>query len=335
MRVNREEFLRALESVSAGLSSKEAVEQSTCYVFKDGRITTFNDEVFCSAETPIKKVGVAVPAKPLVDLLRKLVEDEVEVKVEGSEFLVRGKRRRAGIRMESEITLPIDSVEKPEDWQELNPEFCEALDVVSRCASSDESNFVMTCVHVCSEHIEASDNFQVVRWPIEVGVESPCLIRAVSAKGLVGLGVSEMAETESWIHFRNPSGLVYGCRRWKEDYPKFDGVLDVDGSKAVLPSGLAEAVEKAGIFSEDGAIDTSIRVELQKGKLRLRGEGASGWYEERKTITYDGQSLSFLIAPKVLVELTKRSNECVIAPGRLKMNAGKFVYVACLGQVDK
>ncbi len=331
MQVNRNKLIQCLDAVSPGLSAKDIIEQSSCYVFSDGRVMTFNDEVTCSIKSPLGKIEGAIPAKPLFDLLSKLTEDEIGVSVENKELRVSAKRRRAGITMETEILLPVKDVEVPadDDWKKLPSDFCDAIGIVHGCASKDESNFSLVCVHVHPDHVEACDNFQLARWPLTTGVESPSLVRASSIKHVAGLGVTELAETEAWLHFRNPMGLVISCRRCKEDFVELDKILKVSGVKAILPKDLAEVVEKAGIF-RDEQNEGSVKVDLRPGRLRLRGESATGWYEERKQITYDGEPMTFTVSPEVLVEVIKQSRECEIAEGRLKVDTGKFVWVACL-----
>ena len=93
-------------------------------------------------------------------------------------------------------------------------------------------------------------------------------------------------------------------------------------------------VGKAEVFSADSIENNQVKIELKKDKLRIRGEGASGWYQETKALKYEGRPLAFLISPRLLTEITQRTNECIIAPGRLKIDAGKFVYVACLNEVE-
>jgi hypothetical protein len=72
--VNREQFIKELESVQAGLSVRAATEQSNCFVFSDGVVRTFNDEIACEQKTSLKITG-AVIADPLISLLRKLPEE--------------------------------------------------------------------------------------------------------------------------------------------------------------------------------------------------------------------------------------------------------------------
>lgn len=335
MRHDRDTLLRRLEAVAPGLAVREAVEQSSCFVFKDGRVVTFNDEIACSIECDIGFEG-AVAAKPLIELLGKMVETVIDISVaeNGAEVIIKGKRRRAGITIEAAITLPISVVEAPSKWADVDPEFADAISVVQQCASKDQNKFHLTCIHITPDLVEACDNFQIARYPVSTGLAAECLVKKDSLKHIVGLGMTEVSETKTWLHFRNPSGLVLSVRREKLDFEDLDSILDMKGTHTTLPGGLAEAIEKAQIFSGENSENNVVIVELRTGQLRLRGEGASGWYEERKDVKWEGEPLSFNIAPKLLVDITTRTNDCYLTPGRLKIDGGKFVYVTCLGKVE-
>lgn len=333
MRTNREELLKALESVSAGLAQREVIEQSSCFVFQDGRLTTFNDEVLVSAPSPITGVSGAVPARPLLSLLSKLKEDDLDIDAADGQLRVKGTGRRAGIIMESEIALQPDAIEQPQQWRPLPTDFGEAVDVVQACASADDSSFVLTCIHIAPEFLEACDNFQIARFPIKIGLTESCLVRRDSLVPVVGLGMTEIGSTDAWLHFRNSADLRMSCRRWVEEYQDLSEIMEVDGETATLPAGLSEAVGKAEVFSSDNVEANRVLIALKDGKLKIRGEGASGWYEERKKIAYNGPPLSFMISPSLLGQITKLTSECVVSSSRLKIDAGKFQYVAFLGEV--
>jgi len=335
MKVNRESLLRELEAVSSGLAVKEVVEQSSCFVFQGGKVKTFNDEIACSIACDIGIEG-AVAAKPLLELLGKLAEQEIDIsKNDGGELLVKGNRRRAGITCEAEVVLSVAAVEEPSEWNELNPEFVDAVGIVQQCASSDKNRFHLTCIHVSPKFVEACDNFQLARYPLDSGVTNECLVKRDSLQHVVGLGVTQISETKTWLHFQNPAGLVLSVRREVLDYPNLEQILKIDGTPITLPGGLAEAVEKAEIFSAENSENNVVFVELRKNQMRLRGVGASGWYEERRDLKWEGESISFSISPKLLVDITARTNDCFIAPGRLRVDGGKFVYVTCLGAVSE
>lgn len=337
--VNREQLLNELESIRPGLSPKDIIEQSSCYVFKDGKVMTYNDEIACTLDSCLDEIEGAVIAEPLISVLRKIPAETVDIEVDEktSSLLIKAKKRKSGIRMEQMILLPIDNVEKPKKWVTLPDEFSDAVDIVSQCAGHDETEFVLTCIHIHPDHIEACDNYQLSRYTMKTGIKKASLVRASSIKHIIDLGMIEFSESDTWVHFRNAGGLVLSCRRQLEDYMSLDKLLVCEGSLTVIPKGLSVAVECADIFSSENADNNQVTVDLSPkngGQLRITGEGASGWYKEVKKLKYTGPAMKFKIAPKLLAEIGKRHNECVISIDRLKVDGGKFVYVSCLGKAD-
>jgi DNA polymerase III sliding clamp (beta) subunit (PCNA family) len=335
MRINREYLLHKLQQVSPGLASREIVEQSASFVFNEGSIATFNDEVLCIADLECDIVG-AVHAAPLSSLLSKLAEDELDISSNGSELLVKGKRSRSGIRMQKDILLPISSVELPDDssWSDLHGEFVEALTIVEGSASKDDSTFNLTCIHVSPKYLEACDGYQLTRYKLKTGITNECLIKRDAAKSLIGSSVNQVSEGKNWIHFRGKE-IRISFRKWIQDYVDLSQLISARGQKTTLPGGLAEAVDKAEIFSADNSVRNEVTVQIRQGRLRLKGEGGHGWYEERKKIEYTGEPISFMISPKLLTEITKRTNDCEITRGCLRIDAGKFIFVAALGEIEE
>ncbi len=329
MKIKREVLLKKLEAVSAGLAKKALIDQSQCFVFKDGHVHTFNDEIACFVEVKLEVEG-AVSAEPVLNLLRRLKEDEMDVSQDRGELKIKGKGRRAGISMEDEVLLSIEGLEKPGKWKKLPKDFVEAARIVGVCAGTDESQFASTCVHIHPKWIEASDNEQIIRYPIKTGVKKSILVRWTSLKNIVGLGMTKVSLTEDWIHFLNDDGLVLSCRRNEANYPDLKPYLGISGSKVTLPKGLGEAVEKAEVFCGDEIGDSVVKVCLADGKLLLEGRGTTGWYQEKKKVDYDGDPLEFLVAPSLLVELSKHSHECFICDGGMKVETDKFTYVSCI-----
>ena len=331
MKVNREELLKELESVTPGLSLKEVIEQSSCFVFKGGEVATYNDEIACQHSSCLDVVG-AVCALPLLAILRKLGEESIEIGISKGELLIKGRHRKAGIRMEAEVQLPVDAVESPGKWKKLPDDFVDAVSITQECAGKDETQFSMTCIHLHPEWIEACDNFQAIRYTLATGIAIAVLVRRESLKYIVALGMTDFSETETWMHFRNPAGLILSCRRYVEEYPDLTSVLKVSGEQATLPKGLKEAAEKAAIFSVENLNDNMVTLELKQGKLRITGRGSSGWYSEVKKVGYEGEPMSFTISPVLLAELVQHYNTCEISASRLKVDGGKFIYVTALGE---
>ena len=347
MEINRVELLKQLEAVLPGLSAREIIEQSSCFIFKDKTVSTFNDEIACSQKSLLNIEG-AVQAMPLISLLRKLKEEilEIDTNDKKSQLLIKGKRRRAGIPMEQDITLPIDGVDNPKKWKDLPSNFADAIAIVQPCAGSNESQFIMTCIHIHNKWIEACDNHQVARYKIKTDINKPTLVRKESLKHIISADMTKFSETKNWIHFKNSVGLVLSCRHFiistdndneeKESYPTDDitKILKMEGEPLILPKGLKEAVEKAEIFSSENIEGSDVFINLKPGKFKITGKGTSGWFTEIRKSKYKGEPLQFTIPAKLLLEVVRQYNECTVSSNHLKVTGKNFTYVTVLGVVE-
>lgn len=331
MNVNREEFLNKLEMVKPGLSPREFVEQSSCYCFKDGKVYTFNDEVSCQMDTGVDITG-AVQAASLLDILSKLDDEELTISENDSgELEFSGKRKSFGITKEAEIFLPIDKVETPEKWRSLPKEFTEAVGLVQHCVSGDESMFKLTCIHIAPTHVESCDNFQLMRVKLDMGLKEAVLVRGKALSALTSLAMEKISITKSWVHFKNSNGLIYSCRRYVEDYPNLDQLLTMKNHHPiVIPKGMAKASERAGVFAVDETGQSHVMVSLVPGKMRIKGEGTSGWYKEVSKVSYDGPPLEFLISPVLLKQISENHSDAEISDRKLTVRGGHWQYCTVL-----
>ena len=335
MRIKRQEFLDSLEMVKAGLAPREFVEQSSCFCFKDGEVMTFNDEVACRKGIGIKVTG-AVQAQSLLDILGKLEDEFLEVTENDNKQLeFQGKRKSFAVTKDAEIFLPIDRVETPKKWHKLPKEFIEAVGLVQHCVSTDESRFLLTCIHLARRYVESCDNHQLIRVGLDnVQFEEDALVRGASLAQLTTLAMEEVAKTENWVHFRNQDGLVYSCRRYAETYPSLDDALSVKGHPITIPKGLVEASDRASVFASDRVGDPLISVTLREGKMRIVGEGSAGWYKEFKKVAYHGPQLEFLIAPDLLKHISEEYSDAIISEDKLRATGGSWEYVTVLGKAS-
>lgn len=336
MKVKRETLLAEVESVSPGLSDRGIIEQSSCFVFKDGEVKTFNDEVSCRCPSSLD-VTCAVQAAPLLKVLNRMTEDEIDVEVD-EELKIKGRRKSTGIRTDHEITLPLKDVELPEEgsWHRLPKKFSQAIDMVRDCASKDKSTPRLTCVNIRPHKIETCDNYQVARFDCKTGFSNPVLVKCDAIQHILNRKMRQVAETDNWAHFANDNGLVFSCRRYEEAFPKLDPFFDFSGQVVELPdkTKIIDAANGARIFSgETEDKENMIRVSIKKGKFRIRGEGDSGWHTEyTKMKNYEGDPITFLIAPDLLIKIAEQHGKCEIGQGRLKVEFDNFSYVTVVGQ---
>jgi len=339
--VKRDNLLKCLAAVEAGLSPKDVIEQSSCYVLRNGRMWTFNDNVACSVVLPgsMKNMECAIPSIEFRNLLSKLDEDELDVILGGEgksedQLLLRMKRRRAGIRVQLSVTLPVDEIKMPEEWSSVPEGFAEAVETVGQVAGKGEQLFVLSCIHITPKGLEACDNYQAIRYSLLTGLSESVLVRRDDLTKAAKLDMEQWSLSQSWLHFRNSSGSEMSCRRWEQDYPKLGSLLQVEGHEGSLPKGLEEAIKKAEVFVSNRDGSSGLMIDLNSSRLLLRAEGLVGWYEERQRVDYTGEPISFRIAPRLLKEVCHRTSRCVIGDTKLKVVGEKYVYVSCLA-IDK
>jgi DNA polymerase III sliding clamp (beta) subunit (PCNA family) len=334
MKVSREDILTQLESVIPGLAQREILEQSDCFVFKNGEVMTYNEEVACRIATPLDITG-AIKAPAFLTLLRKLEEATIDISQDSKGLIIKGKRKRATLKMEAEALLPIEEIETPDEWRPLPADFQEAISIVKETAGSNETKFHLTCIHLHPKWVESCDNHQATRYKCKTGVKESVLVRKTAIQSVIDLGAEEVSETKTWIHFRNANGLMVSCRRYAdESYMDLIPILTVDGSPLVIPKALIEAADKAAVFSKENKDNDQVEISLKPGKLKITGKGNFGWYEEFVSARYDGDSLFFLISPELLQRICNEDGKCEVTDTRLKISNSKFVYVTCLGLQD-
>lgn len=335
VRVNKEELLQSLEDLKAGLSRVDILDQSSCFAIQDGVCQTYNDDIAVRASVKLGKINGAVKATSLLSLLKTLPDEEVGLSQGEGELLIEGKGRKAGVRMEAEVVLPVNNVDKPGKWLPLHADFTEALAMVQACASSDLSEFATACVHLHPKRLEAATNWQMMRYRMKTGFADSSLVKKDSIKHVLTLNVTEFSETKSWVHFRNLRGLVISCRRFKEEFLDLAPHLKMEGVEMDLPKGLAKELKCAEIFSSENAETNQVMVRLLPGKLKVEGRGVTGWFIARKNIKYSGKELAFLISPKLLLEITEKHNQCLLSGTRLMVDGGPWVYAASLGKPEE
>lgn len=319
MKINRETLLTDLGMVKAGLSPREFIEQSSCFVFQNKQVMTFNDEIACRKEIDLDISG-AIQAASLLSILEKLDDPDLLVREnDKGELEFKGKRKGFGVTKDAEIFLPIDRVEIPTKWHDLPKEFVESINLVRHCVSTDESRFLLTCIHLHPEYVEACDNLQIMRCEVDTGLKSSVLVRGTSISPIVELAMDQISMTKAWIHFRNKKGLIFSCRRYTEDYPSLDKLISFKGHSIKIPKGLKDASDRAAIFAMDKAGDPLVTVTISNDHIRILGEGLSGWYREVKKVAYEGPPMEFLIAPELLKHISEKYSDAQITEGKLKV----------------
>ena len=334
MKIGRTELLDALSLVQPGLAAKEVIEQSQSFVFKGKRVYTYNDRIALSTPSPLDIEG-AVKAAELLSLLSKSKVKEYDIEITDNEFLLKSRKSKAGIRLEAEISLPLDEISQPTDWTNLPKRFCEALKFCLFSAGTDMSKEILTCLHIKGRHVTSCDNFRITRYDMGKSATKQfpdsLLIPATAVRELLRYEPLTYCIFDGWIHFRMENGAVFSCRSVEQKYPDMSKYMEVEGESVEMPKRLAEALDRASIFVKtEFEQDEQVELSLKEGNLQVNGEGDSGWFKERIKIEYDGEPVRFHVNPQFLMETLDLLHEMTIGEDKLRLEGENFVHVVNL-----
>jgi hypothetical protein len=333
MNIKRGDFLAKLNEAIIGVSAKETIQQSNCFVFKDGRLFAYNDSIMVRTKSPLDFDAV-VNATDLTNLLAKIPDDDVEVIKNGNEILIKGKRRKAGIQCLASVELDMGKVPTPESWSRLAEGTLHAIQQACGVCTSDEAQFLTSCVHVTPMLVQATDKNRLLRVDFTAGgtgFPAEVLIPAESASVIAGLEVKKVSIGQGWVHFKTVSGAEISCRCSHEQYHQnLDDVLKMDKPENItLPTNLGEIIDRAEVFY-DNAFSARVGVRIENGEISITSRKDSGWYKERKGIKYTGRALEFDIHPKFLVEVLERTRDIEVDSRKLKLTSGNVQFMASL-----
>ena len=332
-KIKREELLKQLLSVLPGLSAQEIIEQSSCFVFLNDKIVTFNGDAACWVPCCLNIRGV-IHAKTLLDFLQKRTDNFLRISTDDKKLIIRGRKGRiTRITLTRVITLPFNEVQKPKEWFKLPKDFLTAVDRVQQCCSKEEEH-LEAFVHITKDRIESIGEHQLGHCKIRIkNLNQGVLLHNESIKHVIPLGMTEFGISRKWFHFRNESGVVLSCLRWpdEENYPDTEKVLKrKKGEPIDLPKGLTNSVETCSVFSRENPDDTDITIRIQNSEMTCEGKGIYGINEESYNVNYSGEDVSFAIPPRLMIDLCKKHTTAWLTSETLTVKEGNFTFITTL-----
>lgn len=343
MLYNRKQLLEDLNKAAPGLADKEIIEQSTSFVFIDGYIVTFNDEIAVSFKSPFgTDVEGAVPAKELLGFLDKIEDKEIDVHTTKKELCIKGKGKKIELAIVKDIELPLSEIINfnPDEveWIDLAIDTMEAIEFCKFSVSPHTIKPVLNSLHLNGDVVESCDNYRITRFFLDKPTFlDPILIQANNIKILPNYPeLTKYAAYDGWAHFSDDkNNIVVSCRLLEEKFPKVGNFITEGKIKIDFPDGLDKSLRAAEIVLDRSTIDNEkVTISLKKDELILQSKGPNGKYTEH--VKYKNNKnkkyVTFNIHPTFLRQILKLMNSA-----RLNTNANiinfsgeKFVHVMSL-----
>jgi len=328
MKVQKQKLKDVISNLKPGISKKATMEQSDAIIFDTDTVRTYNDEV--SVLAPLKTgIKGAVSSKELISYLDKCTADEFELSVDNNILLLKGKRSKAGIKIDSDIKLSFDEISIEDSWQDLPKDFVEAINFTSFTTSNDMSKPVLCNIYIKDSYACSSDNKRATKYEMESEIENEFLIDKDSAKQLCNYSPIEYMVSDSWIHFRNENKVIFSCRNSCLKFPNIDSIMNVSGDSVSFPRNIESMLEEVKPFAVDDYGNDAVTVTLSKNNITVKTQSRKGFAEHSKKIRFDGD-IEFAIKLSFLCELVKLDSKIQITDSLLKISGDNFEHVSLL-----
>lgn len=315
MKINKNELKEALEIVKPGLANVELIEQTTSFAFVNGNVITYNDEISLSHPIPGLDITGAVQATELYQFLNKIKKDEIDFEIKDNEIVITAGKSKAGLTLQEEIKLPLNEIEKKLDWKAIPEKFSfDRLKFTAKSCSNDMSYPTLTCVNMRDNgFLESSDRFKICRIKSEPLPVPTFLLPAKTVDFVCQLKPTDIARSDGWVHFKTNKGTILSCRIFEEKFPEIKDYFIKDGKTITFPKNIENILDKADIFTKRQVlIDESVYITFSNNQFLLQGKSETGWYEEKANVKYEGEEISFIVAPMLLKYILNEIKTCKI-----------------------
>lgn len=332
MKINRKKFIEVLTRVMPGLSSKDILEQSSSFIFKDGKVFCFNDEIAVRHPLDFEIEEGAIPAKELMKVLNRLKEDEITIEMGKEEIRFKSKRTKAGIRREAEIQLPIDEIEVPKKFKDLPDNFIEGVGFCLGTISTDLSAPLLNNISIQENSIQSSDNYRISIQDLSEEMK-PFLFPADSAHQLLKYSPTKYAiDKAGFVHFKTEEGTIFSCRTSEGEFKDLRETTEIDGVELNLPDSLEDLLEIAGTFIDGGVGDSdgNISVTIKENWMIVKGQNEIGWTTAKERIKYEGDPLEFQISIQSLLSILGDTSQAELSDSALVFKGEGFIYFTCI-----
>lgn len=329
--MQRKELLKALLAVKPGIASKNSIESMMYFYFAGEAVISYNDIV--SIQYPLKTDFTAfVNANDFFKVLSRIKSDSVSFKMAKDALEMRSSNmlNQFATIFDEDVVSRISTVQetmKGVKMKSLPNNFVEAVNLCIHIASKSESDQMLTCLYIKDKDMVATDNIRIAHFKMQSPVDE-MMIKASEMKAILDIKPTKYAATKSWVHFKNDDGCIFSIRRIKGNYPDMLKFMDFSGVSVELPKKILDGIDVASVFAEN--IDDAIKVSIRKGKYRLYKESASGKFDFRDNIKYNGKDIDFSINPNLLMDMMNHSTNIIVGEQSIRLEADHFRLVTSL-----
>lgn len=340
--MDTKQLLNILVMVMPAVEKKTTIAQHDHFVFHNRCVSTYNGKIFFSHPIPLD-IECSVIAADLIEILKTVSSDTVELSVDGSKLLISSDDVKAEMSTEVYEQSVLNAIKsmgisdiKWDDAADVPKYFIDGLSQcrfsVSRDAS-DQRN--CHCLHVIDDAIESGDGYRCAEYVMD-GKMQEMLIPATAAAVLINCTPVCYVVHKGWAHFMDVKENIFSVRLVEGDFPDVGKIIsNVEKSveKLTLPDTLQDLLGKFTNLSEgDSDVYKFVTITIKDGVVTAFTKKATCNITKKINISDKETDISFSISPVFLMSIMDRTKEIHINKD-MKMAMfmfGSFTHVIVL-----
>jgi len=329
MKVQTEKLADVLKTVKLGVDNKERLEQSNSFIFNNGYVYTYNDEITLMYPFDIGFEG-ALPAIEVLSLVNKTSDTEIEI-VENTDktVTITGKRFNVKLQLE-DVFLPMiaEDINEVSEWFDIPQDFTEAVKTVSMAVSKNLSVPVLSCIHWKDNLIESCDNFRILQWKFSNAnyKDFDVSVFGTTLAKLIKFEFTKVGISKAWLIFKNSNnGLIAGIKRFVSPYPDLELLKtkfnDTNSTVQIeFPAETISMLERASIFATaDEMGDKFVNISIDGKVLTVTATTANAQFVETTDAVMKNINTLFSFTARVdllkdILKLTNIAEVCLDPP---------------------
>ena len=318
MKINRKQFVEALQKLSPALGINILVPEFQYFQIEGNHIQAFDGVLLADLILPMD-IGLtcAIP-REVLGLLSSLSVEEVDLVIKNDDLQVRTDKLEGKFSVIIPPKFQSLSQIDADDVKFIDPElFTDVVEGLSFCrfgVSKDATAGPKCGVHICKDKIFSTDRYRVVKWNLDADSKVECSI-PLKFIDLLRRNRNEISslgciEDKTLIMILKDGTYISTCLLQGE-YPKLLQYFpdSVDYKQVEFGESLVSIIDRhLALLKDVNSVDRETMIEAREGVCTLTSEvpERSNLVESIDVEMENGAEISFSVNPTFLKEISSR-----------------------------
>jgi len=284
MEVDRNQLLTMLNGIKPAISRHGDDDMLKRIIFTGTDAVAYSESM-CIVWPFVTDFRTVAPSDEIIQILNRITAEKVDLVYSKECLNIKTGKTRARIKTEpdSRVLGEVDNLlaaTEATDWWQLPAQFLEAVRLCMFTTSKDNTQRALMCVHAIGNDVVSSDDFRISHFRMNDPVGHEMLIPQAACLEIVKNQAETYAVTETWLMFNadNNGNIMVASRVVPETYGDVEQFFDFEGERFELPADIVKHIDTVAVLAHgEHEIEKEITVEMEPGKITLRGERDVGW----------------------------------------------------------